>query len=92
MDDELEVEGGLQSRWTATLDRKTEDRKTIENEFVQADALLKRLGPILKSMYKAKVDKDFDFSTPDYAVQSAANAGYRKALKDVYGLLYPEVE
>ena len=90
MDDTLESDGGLMSRWTATLKKGSEDRTTIENEFVQANLLLKRLDPILKSMYQEKVKKDFDFSTPDYAVQSAANAGYRKALKDVYSLLYPE--
>ena len=91
MTDELEVEGGLMSSLVATLDKTTETRDTILQEFVQANALLERVGPVLKQMYKTAAEKDFDVNATNYAVQVALNAGYRKALKDVHRILYPEV-
>lgn len=89
--DQLETEGGLQGQLVATLDKRTEDRETLKQELLGATNLLKRVDPIFKGMYKAAADKDFVLSAPDYAVQVAFNSGYRKALKEVYRILYPEV-
>lgn len=88
--DELEQEGGLQSRLVAKLD-KGEDRDILKAELAQASNLLARVEPLLKDLYKERADKEYDISAANYAVQVAFGAGYRKAIKDVYRLLYPEV-
>ena len=89
--DELEQEQGIQARLIATLDKTTENRDILKQEFVQADALLKRVEPLLKDVYRASVEKEYDTNATNYAVQVALGAGYRKAIRDVYRLLYPEV-
>ncbi len=91
MNDELDVESGLMASLVATLDKPSESRETLLNEFAQASSLLKRASPIFKNMYRAAADKDFDMNATNYAVQVAFDAGYRKALRDTYRILYPEV-
>ncbi len=88
--DELEQEGGLQSRLVAKLD-KGEDRDILKAELAQASNLLKRVEPLLKDLYRERADKEYDISATNYPVQVAFGAGYRKAIKDMYRLLYPEV-
>lgn len=88
--DELDQEGGLQARLIAKLD-KGEDRDILRAELVQASNLLKRVEPLLRDLYKERADKEYDISAANYAVQVAFGAGYRKAIKDLYRILYPEV-
>jgi len=88
--DELDKEGGIQARLIATC--KGEDGKELlKAEFAGADNLLKRCEPLIRDLYKTQADKEFDINATNYAVQVAMGAGYRKALRDVYRLLYPEV-
>ena len=90
--DELQTDGTFQSKWIASLDKELkEDRTTLKNEFNAAQRLLERLEPILKATYREYVDKDYDMGATNYAVQVAHNAGYRKALRDLHRILYPEV-
>ncbi len=88
--DELEQEGGLQARLVATA-KGEGGREILKAEFAAADNLLRRVEPLIKGLYQERADKDYDLSASDYAVQSAFGAGYKKALKDLYRLLYPEV-
>lgn len=93
MEDELLIESGLMGKLVATLDKSEgETRETLKVELNQAGPFLERVQPLLKKMYREKADKDFDLSAADYAVQTAFNAGYRRALKDVHALMYPEIE
>lgn len=93
MEDELLSETGLMGRLVATLDKgEKETRDTLKSELIQAGPLLERVEPILKSMYREKADKDFDLNAANYAVQVAFGSGYRRALRDVHALLYPDLE